>query len=97
MILHTLNTSPSSPAFAQCLRLLAADDALLLMGDGVYASMAGTEAAAQLLETGAIIHALEADCRAAGLLDRLDPAVVVIDYTGFVELSERFERQQAWF
>ena len=34
MLLHTLNASPASSAFADCLRLLRNGDAVLLGGDG---------------------------------------------------------------
>lgn len=97
MVLHTLNRSPDHPAFRQCLRLLAADDALLLLGDGVYAAMAGSPAAAELMASGVPVHVLQADARAAGVLDRLAEGVSVADYDGFVALSENYPRQQAWF
>ena len=41
MILHTLNASPSSAAFTDCVSIMAKGDALVLMGDGVYAALAG--------------------------------------------------------
>ncbi len=97
MILHTLNASPSSATFQDCLRLLAADDALLLLGDGVYAGIDTTEAAQQLLTSGASVYALEVDVQAAGLAKTLAAAITTVDYPGFVALSERFAKQQAWF
>ncbi|MBP6724956.1 MAG: hypothetical protein KA137_08950, partial [Halioglobus sp.] len=48
MTLHTLNASPASAVFADCLRLLAPGDALLLLGDGVYAALEGTAARSAL-------------------------------------------------
>jgi len=97
MVLHTLNGSPSQPAFAQCLRVLGADDALLLLGDGVYSVMPGSEALSKLRASGAELFVLGPDALAAGLAGALPDDVRRVDYDGFVELSERFRRQQAWY
>jgi tRNA 2-thiouridine synthesizing protein B len=97
MLLHTLSRAPSHPAFTDCLRLLSAGDALLLMADGVYAALAGSDAAAALAASGAAVYVLAADARAAGVHERLAPAVSAVDYAGFVELSERCPTQQAWY
>lgn len=97
MILHTLSCSPTQPAFGQCLRLLASGDAVLLLGDGVYAALRESPAARQLAESGAAIHVLAADARAAGALERLAGGVALCDYAGFVALSEHYPRQQAWY
>lgn len=96
MILHTLNTSPGNCAFSDCLRIIAAGDALLLMGDGVYAAIAETDAGAALQASGAEIYVLAADATAAGLKNLIDEATHV-DMDGFVALTERFPRQQAWY
>ncbi len=96
MILHTLNASPASASFADCLSLLAPGDALLLHGDGVYAALAGTSAGESLLASGASLYLLEDDALAAGILSRTI-AITPIDMTDFVELTERFPRQLAWY
>ena len=96
LILHTLNASPSSPAFSDCLKVLATGDAVLLLGDGVYAAIEQSEACNLLLATGAAIHVLSADAAAAGV-NELPHVVCSIDMDGFVALSERFPRQQAWY
>lgn len=97
MILHTLGCSPTHPAFSDCLRLLASDDTVLLLGDGVYAALAGSSAAQDLAASGARVQVLEADARAAGVLERLAEGVTIADYDGFVALSEHYPRQQAWY
>ena len=97
MILHTLNASPSSPAFADCMRLLRKGDALLLLGDGVYAAIAGTPACTALKNTGAELYLIQSDADAAGLLNRIDDTLAHVDYEGFVALTERFPNQQAWY
>lgn len=96
MTLHTLNASPASAAFADCLRLLAPGDALLLLGDGVYAALAGS-AARQALDAGpARVYVLQPDAAAAGVLGRIGGAELV-DIDGFVALTEQYARQLAWY
>lgn len=96
MILHTLNASPTSAAFQDCIALLAPSDAIILLGDGVYAAVDGTHTLAQLLERTEQVHVLQADAAAAGVLNSLG-AVHIITVNGFVELSEKFSRQLAWY
>ncbi|MCB1701404.1 MAG: sulfurtransferase complex subunit TusB [Halioglobus sp.] len=96
VILHTLNASPSSPACSDCLRLLASGDALLLLGDGVYAALAGSADRARLDASGAAVYVLDTDAAAAGVLSRVD-GVTIIDIDGFVALTEQCSRQLAWY
>ncbi len=96
MVLHTLNASPASAAFIDCLRLLGNGDELLLMGDGVYAALADTESCEALVDRGAPVYLLDSDVDAAGIGKSLGTGTV-IDMAGFVELTERFERQLAWY
>jgi len=97
MVLHTLNATAMSPAYRDCLQLLRPGDAVLLLGDGVYAGLAGSAAARDLVSSGAQLYALEPDARAAGVQERLVDAIALTDYRGFVALSERFSQQQAWY
>jgi len=99
MILHTLNASPSSAAYADCLRLLQVGDTLLLMGDGVYGALPGSqgyEALKRQAQRGVEVYLLERDALAAGVAVGLSlfPA---LDMAGFVELTERHAQQQAWY
>lgn len=96
MILHTLNASPANRAFSDCLRVIAGEDALLLMGDGVYAAIDGTAAWSALRDTGAEVYVLDTDASAAGIGEPGD-TVKRVDMSGFVALTERFARQQAWY
>ena len=96
-VLHTLNAAPSSSAYADCVRLLAAGDALLLLGDAVYAALESTAACSQLQDTGAHLYVLEADARSAGIQGRVDNKVVTVDFDAFAALTEKFPKQQAWY
>lgn len=97
MILHTINAAAGATAFRDCLRVGKPGDALLLMGDGVYAALAGGEAASMLVDSGIEVHILEPDARSAGILTQLPAYYSLVDYDGFVELTERFTRQMAWY
>ena len=97
MILHTLNAGPDTGAFAQCLRTAAGGDAILLTGNGVYASIHNTTACSLLLESGAEVYVLNSDALAAGIRPKVCEQATLIDYDGFVALSERFARQLAWY
>jgi tRNA 2-thiouridine synthesizing protein B len=96
-VLHTLNAAPSSSAYADCVRLLAAGDALLLLGDAVYAALEDTTACSQLRDTGADLYVLEADARSAGIQGRVNTKVITVGFDAFAALTEKFPKQQAWY
>lgn len=96
MILHVINASPSSAAFRDCVKLLQPGDALVLMGDGVYAALDNTPACDELLDSGVQVHLLRNDAAAAGVIHPAG-AIEVIDMNGFVMLTEHFSRQQCWY
>ena len=96
MILHTLNASPGSSAFSDCLKAIAPGDSILLMADGVYAAVTATDAHRQLESCGAHSHVLQQDAVARGVDKRVTEATCV-DLDGFVALTEHYPRQQAWY
>ena len=96
MILHTLSAAPADPAFEDCLRVAAPDDQILLLGNGVYAALAASPAAGLLRENPARLFALAQDIAAAGLAEKIADGVEVIDFDGFVALTETCERQLNW-
>jgi tRNA 2-thiouridine synthesizing protein B len=97
MLLHTVSRSPAHSALRDCLAVLGPDDAILLLGDGVYAALAGSEGAALLTASGAAWFVLEADAALAGVRERLLSGTTVVDDDGFVALTERYSRQLAWY
>ena len=96
MILHTLNVRPDSSAYKDCLAVCRKPDALLFLGDGVYALLAASAALQQLESQGVELYALTSDLKAAGVNCAGTP-VHAIDMDGFVQLSERYPRQMAWY
>lgn len=96
MVLHTLNNGPSSAAYADCVRLLGPDDALLLTGDGIYCAVADTPACAGIAASRAAVYYLAGHAAARGVA-AVDPRFTAIDIARFVELTEQFPKQLAWY
>lgn len=96
--LHLLSHSPFADSrLSSCLRLLTADDALLLSGDAVYALQKGTAQrhALELMPQSIDLFALEEDVAARGIAS-LPPRLQQVDYEGFVELCCRYDRTNSW-
>jgi len=95
MLLHTFNKSPyRTQTLTSCLELFSADDALVLLEDGVYA---GTHPdLTNLLDKKRQVYAIEADVQARGLLDRMPAEIQIIDYAAFVALCCEYPKQKTW-
>lgn len=100
-MLHTVNKSPFEKTSLQtCLRLSRKGDCILLLEDGVYAALAGTETEPLLRDalTTRAIYALTPDLRARGIAQNaLIPGVQCTDYAGFVALTLDCDSVQSWF
>ncbi len=100
MILHTINKSPSeNSTFQSCVQLALPGSGILLLENGVYgavANQANTALLEGLFQTHKI-YALEADVKARGLVGKLFPAIELVSYAEFVELSLQFSKVQSWF
>jgi tRNA 2-thiouridine synthesizing protein B len=96
MMLHTLSGAPDTSASRDCLAHLGSDDALMLLGDGVYNALDSTRAYSDLKNSGARLYALQQDVDAAGIAGRLGE-IKLCDIDEFVSLSERYNKQMAWY
>jgi tRNA 2-thiouridine synthesizing protein B len=95
--LHLLSHSPFSDSrLSSCLRLLGANDGLLLTGDAVYALQPGTTQlqALELMPAGITLYALEEDLQARAL--SAPARAQAIDYPAFVELCGRYAKVSSW-
>jgi len=94
--LHVISHSPfGDNRLDSCLRLLGADDALLLCGDAVYALRTGS-GPLRKLEAAALddrLYALAEDLQARAIDSTLAKAV---DYPAFVELSLHYHKVNSW-
>lgn len=95
--LHVLSHSPfNDDRLTSCLRLIGANDGLLLTGDAVYALQPGTAPlqALQARGTGLRVLVLDEDVQARGL--QVPEGVTAIDYPAFVELSIAYDKVNSW-
>ena len=89
-VLHLVQQSPTaSSALRDCLASCQAADPIVLMHDAVYAALkkpAENE-----------MYALRPDLEERGLLERVDPAIKLIDYPELVALCDRHRHNLSWF
>ena len=99
MILHTVNRSPfQHDTLRACLRVAAAEDAILLIEDGVYGAIEESELARLLGDAPAPrVYALLADVEARGLTSLIQSSIALVDYRGFVDLTAQHDRVVSWF
>ena len=99
MTLHILSTSPANTdVFDACCAALRPADALLLLGDGVYAALRESLAAERLaaLPESITIYVIEEDCAIRAVYARAAFAHA-LDYPGFVSLACEHARSVSWF
>lgn len=93
--LHVLSHSPfGDDRLSSCLRVIGANDALLLTGDAVYALQKGTAPFNALHARNPALFVLAEDAQARSL-DIPDTAKA-IDYPAFVELSIHYDKVNSW-
>jgi tRNA 2-thiouridine synthesizing protein B len=100
MILHTVNKSPfERNALVSCLGHAQAGSSVLMIEDGVYGAIAGSQVADVVNNSLATvkIYVLEPDLAARGIAkEKLISGVQLIDYAGFVDLAADNTTVQAW-
>jgi sulfur relay protein TusB/DsrH len=96
MVLHTLSAPPRSAAFGDCLATAGAGDTIVLLGDGAYAVLPGSDALTRLLQHPARVCVLAVDAEALGVT-ALPTTIEGIDMPGLVALTEACPRQLAWY
>lgn len=98
-MLHTVNKSPfGNTTLANCLEVAKPGSAVLLIEDGVYAALKGSNAADTVTQAMANVDilALESDVNTRGIQDKLLEGIKLVDYSTFVELATQHDRVQAW-
>lgn len=98
-MLHIINKSPfDTNTLDTCLRMAQPGDALLLIEDGVYAATQGSAVAERVRQACATlkVHALQPDIDARGLTSKLLSGVTLVDYGGFVDLTEQYDTSHSW-
>lgn len=98
-MLHIVNKSPfQTSTLDTCLRMAQPGHALLLIEDGVYAATSGcaTSERIQALCTTLNVFALQPDMDARGVTGKLLEGVTLVDYGGFVDLTEKYHTSHSW-
>ncbi|MDN3639724.1 sulfurtransferase complex subunit TusB [Simiduia curdlanivorans] len=91
--LHIISKSLANADIQIALRAAQKEDAIILINDAVYAFANKTP-----IDTKASVFALAPDLIARGLnVDKLPSLVALIDYAGFVELSESHQPIVSWY
>jgi tRNA 2-thiouridine synthesizing protein B len=99
MLLHIVSKSPSkSDAIASCFRVAVDNSGILLIEDGVYAVISCySDAKARGELNNVQVYALKSDLAARGIENKCSPDITKIDYSEFVELTEKFHSSHSWF
>ena len=93
--LHVLSHSPfGDDRLTSCLRVIGANDALLLTGDAVYALQPGTAPFSALNTRGLQLFVMAEDVQARAI--EIPDWAKAIDYPAFVELSIHHDKVNSW-
>ncbi|PSU25316.1 sulfurtransferase complex subunit TusB [Photobacterium phosphoreum] len=96
-MLHTVTRSPfQSHSLAQCLQFICPGDEILLLEDAVIVAVSKNIYFDLIKNIGVKIYLLEADIIARGLQGKCDKDLDVIDYKGFVLLTEQHDQHMKW-
>jgi tRNA 2-thiouridine synthesizing protein B len=93
--LHVLSHSPfADERLTSCLRVIGANDGLLLSGDAAYALQPGTAPFTLLSAHDLKLFVLAEDAQARALV--IPDWARAIDYPAFVELSIHYDKVNSW-
>lgn len=99
-MLHTVNKSPfERNTFDSCISMAKSGSSVLLIEDGVIASLKGTSVSDKVSKAmeNVTFYVLGPDLNARGMTDdQVIDGVKVVDYEGFVDLTVEHENVQAW-
>lgn len=98
-MLHTVNKSPfDKNSLETCLAHAAEGSAILLIEDGVYGALNGSNFAGKMKDAMGkfTLYAMGPDLQARGIADKVLDGVKVIDYAGFVDLACENDKVQSW-
>lgn len=96
MTLHILNQSSGhSGTIENMIRTVTANDAVILIEDGVYTSL--PPHSDSIIKCGVPVFVLDADVKARGLTDKVHPEFQIVDDHGFVNLCCQYSKTVSWF
>lgn len=98
-MLHIVNKSPfERNALESCLQHAKKGSAILMIEDGVYGALKGTQVSSkvQAAMKDYTFYVLQPDIDARGMQGRVMDGVKTVDYGGFVDLTTQFNAVQSW-
>ena len=96
-MLHSVTRSPfQSQSLAQCLQFICPGDEILLLEDAVIVALSKNIYFDLIKNIGVKIYLLEADIIARGLQGKCNKYFHVVDYKGFVLLTEQHDKHMKW-
>jgi len=99
-MLHTVNKSPfERNTFDSCISMAKSGSSVLLIEDGVIASLKGTSVSDKVSKAmeNVTFYVLGPDLNARRMTDdQIIDGIKVVDYEGFVDLTVEHENVQAW-
>ncbi len=96
-MLHTVNKSPFERNTLQsCLRLAKPGSAILLIEDAVYAANSQHPVFNCLINSELSISALLPDIQARGLVTCIDSQIILVNFDGWVALTEKDDKSITW-
>lgn len=98
-MLHIVNKSPfEKNTLESCLQHARKGSAILLIEDGIYAVMKGSQVAAkvQAAMESYTFYVLQPDVDARGMQGRVIDGIKSVDYAGFVDLTAQQSAVQSW-
>ena len=99
-MLHTVNKSPfERNSLESCLRLAKGGCSVLLIEDGVYGAIQGTEKSDMVTSAMKDVkfYVLGPDLNARGIGNsKIIDGINVVDYDGFVDLAAEHDVTQSW-
>jgi len=98
-MLHIVNKSPfERNAFDACIRVATEGSSVLLIEDGIYASMKNTTVTPQVAAViGVKFFVLGPDLDARGMKkENVIDGIDVVDYSRFVDLVAEHDNVQSW-
>ena len=99
-MLHTINKTPfERNSLDSCLRTAKKGGTILLIEDGIYTAMQGTQAEGKIKNAmnDFSFYVLGPDMKARGMQeDQVINGIKIVDYGGFVDLVTEHENFQAW-
>ena len=98
--LHTVNKSPlDRPALESAVNHASKGSAVLMIEDGVYGAMKGTQKSAVVSDAMGDIsfYVMGPDLKARGIDEsKVIDGVNIVDYKGFVDLVAEHDTTQSW-